>query len=206
MNRCAETRLVQTYLDGELSTAESETFRAHLSTCAECALEVSLYRRVMDSIARAAQWDPGVEMTERILDEVVPARVRRRWARRFATGYAAALLATAGIAAAIASQPAGRESAIVMISTACRGLVQALALALHSLSLVVTGLASGWGLVEAFGLRLAPLARAFGSLFQNAGIALPIGIAVLVTALVLSWMRARESRGAGTPRIGILGF
>jgi hypothetical protein len=94
---------------------------------------------------------------------------------------------------------------VVLFSTACRGLVQTLALALHSLSVVVTGLASGWGLIEAFGERFAPLARAFGSLFQNAGIALPIGIAVLACVLVLFWMRARDARSRGET-ISILGI
>ena len=206
MKFCPETERVQAYLDGDLSAAEADAFQTHLSSCTACALEVSLYRRVMDSIARATTWDPGVEMTERILDEVLPARVRRRWARRFATGYAAALAATAGAIAVFGNQPGTRESAVVVFSAACRGLVQTLALALHFLSVVVTGLASGWGLLEAFGERFAPLARAFGSLFQNAGIALPITIAALACIFLFSWMRARDSRSRGNTRIGLLGF
>jgi len=206
VKHCTETERVQAYLDGDLADSESSAFRTHLSSCTECALEVSLYRRVIDSIERAATWEPSFVLTERILDQVVPARVRRRWARRFATGYAAALAATLGAIAVFGNQPATRESAVVVFSTACRGLVQSLALVLHGLSVVVTGLASGWGLLEALGGRFAPLARAFASLFQNAGIALPIGIAVLACVLLLSWMRARGVRTRGTTRIGILGI
>lgn len=207
MNHCSEVTRVQSYLDGDLAPAESDAFRAHLSTCTACALEVSLYRRVMDSIVRATTWDPGAELAERVLDEVLPARIRRRWARRFATGYAAALVATVAGIVAIGSQPAARESALVLATAGARGLVQSLALALHSLSVVVTGLASGWGLIEALSHRLAPFVRAFGALFGDLGIALSCVIAVLTSVLVLSWMHSRDARGSrGAPRIGVLGL
>lgn len=204
MKTCPETPRVQAYLDGDLSPSDSDAFQTHLSSCVTCALEVSLYRRVIDSIARAATWDPATGLTERVLDEVLPARVRRRWARRFATGYAAALVATVGGLGAILAQPAARDSAIVLTTAATRGMVQSLALVLHALGVVVTGLAGGWGLLESLGQRLAPFVRVIATLVRDTGIALPCVVAALACAAVLAWMRARDARGA--PRIGLLGF
>lgn len=206
MSACQQSERVQFYLDGDLPFAEAEAFQAHLSSCAACALEVSLYRRVMDSVARAAQWDPSRDLAERVLDEVLPERIRRRWARRFATGYAAALVATLAGIAAIISQPAARESGMVLASAGARGMVQSLALGMHGLSVVLTGLASGWGLIEALGQRFAPLARAFATLFRDTGVALPVVVAVAASVAVFAWMRSREARtNRGTPRVGVLG-
>lgn len=203
---CPHTPRVQAYLDGDLAPPDAARFRDHLSSCETCALEVSLYRRVMDSIARAAQFEPGRDLAERILDDVLPARVRRRWLRRFATGYAAALLATLTLALTVGQQPAVRETAIVLAGSAARGLVQTLAVALHGAGIVFSVLGSGWGLIELLGARVAPFTRAFAALFRDTGIALPVAVAAIASALVLWWMRGRDARaGRDAPWIGIVG-
>src|SRR5258705_10957381 len=107
MNRCPEGPRVQDYLDRALEPGAARTFRAHLVTCASCAAELALYRRVFDALAATPSWDPGPALTECVLARVLPSQVRRH--RRLVAlgwGYAGAL---AGVLAAVgvwSSRPA----------------------------------------------------------------------------------------------------
>src|SRR5258708_21047258 len=106
MNGCPESPHIQDYLDRTLDPGAARTFRAHLVTCASCAAELALYRRVFDALAATPTWDPGPALTERVLTAVLPSRVRRH--RRLVAlgwGYAGALAATLTAVAGWGSRP-----------------------------------------------------------------------------------------------------
>ena len=207
MSFCPETDRVQDFLDGDLDPIETGRFRAHLARCETCAAELALYQRVIASVAEAPLFDPGPALTERVLDHVLPSRIRRRWMRRFGVGYAAALIATSGALILLAGNPAPRESLVALSGAAFRGLVQGLTLALHATSFVAIRLAEGWGLVNALGERLAPLGRALAALFSHGAVSASCIVAIVACALLLGWMRSKESRSSrGVPHVGLLGI
>src|SRR5262249_57386095 len=91
MNRCRESRLVQSWLDGDLSGGQASAFAAHLARCATCTAEVRAYRALFVSLGEdLAAPDPGPALTERILDRVVPSRLRRRWVTAIGWTYTTA--------------------------------------------------------------------------------------------------------------------
>ena len=204
MTHCPEIPNVQDYLDRELPEPAAARFRTHLEHCAECVEEMARFRRVFTMIETAATWDPGPSLTERILDRVVPARIRRRWMRRLGVGYAAALAATAAGIAALVGTPAARDVVVTLSAAASRGLVQGVALVLNTMSLVSIGLLDGLGLINAFGQRLAPLGRALGALLSQSPIGVTVFVAALASVMLLWWMRPREARSH--KRIGPLGL
>jgi len=203
---CPETRHVQDYLDRELPEGAAAAFQSHLEHCAACIEEMARFRRVFTMIATAETWDPGPSLTERILDRVVPARIRRRWMRRLGVGYAAALAATAAGIAALAGSPAARDVVVTLSAAASRGLVQGVAFVLNAASLAAIGLADSLGLVGAVGQRLAPFARAFGMLFSQSAIGVTVFVAALASAMLIWWMRPREAGASKRIRPLVLGF
>src|SRR5258705_13518570 len=107
MNRCPEGPRVQDYLDRALEPGAVQAFRAHLATCASCAAELALYRRVFDALAATPSWDPGPALTERVLARVLPSQVRRH--RRLVAlgwGYAGALAGGLAAGGGWGSRPA----------------------------------------------------------------------------------------------------
>src|SRR5437867_8096602 len=104
MNRCSEIRRVQDYLDGELSAIETESFRAHLRSCAACGTEVALFTRAFQALDAMPLVVPRPELTERVLAHVLPSRVRRRWVRAAAWGYGASFAACLAGAIAVFSR------------------------------------------------------------------------------------------------------
>ena len=105
---CIESARVQDFLDDLLEAPEAEAFRRHLEDCAACAAEVVAYQRVFQSIAHAPRLDPGPVFTERVLEAVVPARIRRRWLRTVGWSYAGSLAASVAAAGLVASFPGSR--------------------------------------------------------------------------------------------------
>ncbi|MEK7330511.1 MAG: anti-sigma factor, partial [Candidatus Eisenbacteria bacterium] len=78
MNRCPESERIEPWLDGELSGEAARAFERHLAGCTRCAAERKGYDSLYASLRVARVSDPGPALTERILDRVVPSRVRRR--------------------------------------------------------------------------------------------------------------------------------
>src|SRR5258706_12633206 len=119
MNRCPEGPRVQDYLDRALEPGAVQAFRAHLATCASCAAELALYRRVFDALAATPTWDPGPALTERVLTAVLPSRVRRH-RRLFALGwgYAGALAATLTAAPGGGTRPCPAPAPHALIAAA----------------------------------------------------------------------------------------
>ncbi|HYM81308.1 MAG TPA: zf-HC2 domain-containing protein, partial [Candidatus Limnocylindria bacterium] len=90
MRTCTESRRLQIYLDGELSEAQAGAYRLHLETCPACTQELALYRRLFAALRPSPVPDPGPALTERILDRVLPSRLRRRWVAALGWSYTAA--------------------------------------------------------------------------------------------------------------------
>ncbi len=206
MNGCPERPHIQDYLDRTLDPGAARTFRAHLVTCASCAAELALYRRVFDALAATPSWDPGPALTERVLARVLPSQVRRH--RRLVAlgwGYAGAL---AGVLAAVgvwSSRPAAGHALESLSGEASRRLVQTGVFLLNSLTQASLRLAEGWGLLAATAERFSPVNRAFSAAVSQPVVALTTWAAVLVCAGVLWWMRAR-SAARGVRHVGVLGF
>src|SRR5262249_35458175 len=82
MNRCRETRNVQEYLDAELDAERALAFEHHLETCETWLAEVRAFRSLFQTLGDFREervlLDPGPGLTERILDRVLPSRLRRR--------------------------------------------------------------------------------------------------------------------------------
>jgi hypothetical protein len=91
MNRCRESRRVQSWLEGDLPGDQATAFAEHLRGCATCEAELRSYRALFLALGDSlAVPDPGPALTERILDRVVPSRLRRRWVNAVGWTYGAA--------------------------------------------------------------------------------------------------------------------
>jgi hypothetical protein len=150
---------------------------------------------------------PRPELTGRILEHVLPSRLRRRRLVALGWGYAAALAACTGGVALWALQP-GRVSLLEKISGPLSHRVLGSALfVLNMLGASAVRLADGWGLLHAIAGRVAPISRAFGAVLTQPGIALAIWAAAAACVVLLWWMRPRTSPAAREVRhVGILGF
>ena len=207
MTRCPETFFIQDFLDGERSEQEAVAFRVHLATCARCAADVALYRHAFDCLDRLPLARPAADLTERILDRVVPSRVRRRWVATAGWSYAGALAACLAAGLVWISQPGARGLLETLSGEASRRLVHSVIFALNALSIAVLSLADGWGVLAAAGERLAPLARALTALVSNPAILAALGAAGLSCAALLWWMRPRERHATREVRhVNVLGF
>lgn len=55
------TRLLQSYLDGELDAPSSRVIAEHLEDCRRCGLEASTYRAIKTAVADGGQGPASVE-------------------------------------------------------------------------------------------------------------------------------------------------
>jgi anti-sigma factor RsiW len=212
MNHCPHTRRVQDYLDDALTPAETAVFQAHLDACDRCAAELVGFQRLSDVLGRAPQWDPGVAFTERVLDRVVPSRVRRRLVTAVGWAYAAVAAVSTFSLASWLSRPdtpgwiAGRASELYLHA------IQGVLLALHTVLEGWVRFGNGWQLVTGLGERLAPLARALTFTLSQPLVSLSVAAALAVSVLMLWWMRpragqvARDARGKEITHVDLLGF
>jgi len=207
MTRCAESIRIQDFLDGELAPDAALAFTAHLAGCAECAAEMASFRSVIASLEGAPLPSPRPELTARILDHVLPSRIRRRRLAVLGWGYASALAVCAGAIALWALQP-GRDVLLETLSgRLSHRLLGAGLFVVNLLGSSAMRLAEGWGLVHATSHRLAPLSRALGTVLLEPGIMLAVWAAAAVCAALLWWMRPRELTAAREVRhVGIVGF
>ena len=207
MNPCPESERIQAYLDDELSADEIRRLLEHAADCARCEQELALYRRVVRSLETLPTRDPGPAFNARVLDRVLPSRVRRRWLRTLGVGYASALTVTMAAAVTLVTQPAARALLEWLTGEAPRRIAQAMIFVLNALSFSVLSVAEGGRLLEATAERLAPLARATSALLSHTSISVPLTVAVAACAAVLWWMRPRgRDSGKEVGHVGVLGF
>ena len=208
MNTCAESRQVQDFLDGSLDPAAAAAFRAHLAGCAPCAAELALYRRVFAVLAATPQWDPGPELTARVLARVLPSQVRRR--RRLAAmgwGYAGSLAGLLAVVGVWAAQPGSRQALEALSGEASRRVLQTGVFVLNSLTHASMRFAEGWGLVAAVGERFSPVNRALSAVVSRPEVAFTLWAAALACLGLLWWMRPRPRPVTrGVRHVGVLGF
>jgi anti-sigma factor RsiW len=206
MNRCNEAFDLQAYLDGDLDAAATLRLERHMDQCASCALELAVYRRVFASLDAMPLLDPGPMLSERILEKVVPSRVRRRWMQVAGWSYAATFVAFLGGAMLWLSQPGTQEALGSASSAASIRLTGVLVLALESLNFAARVLAGAWGFALATIDWFAPLARAFAPWLAHPSVRVALPAAALASAAVVWWMRSREASAREGPRhVAILG-
>jgi anti-sigma factor RsiW len=197
----------QELLDGELPAAEALELRQHVAGCESCARELALYCQLYHSLERLPEFDPGPAFTARVMERVLPSRVRRRWLRALGFGYATL---SAGIVAAsvvFATQPATRALIETLSAVASRRLARAMVFALNALSFSALSLAGGEQWLAAAGRRVAPIGRALGALFSQTDVLVPLMVAGAACVAVLWWMRPRGAEAQkGMRHVGVLGF
>lgn len=207
MSRCPESFRLQELLDGELPAAEALKVREHAASCEACARELALYRRLYHSLERLPEWDPGPAFTARVMERVLPSRVRRRWLRALGFGYATLSAFIVAGAVVFATQPAARALIETLSAVASRRLARAMVFALNALSFSALSLAGGEQWLNAAGRRLAPIGRAFAALFSQTDVLVPLTIAGAACLAVLWWMRPRGTEARkGVRHVGVLGF
>jgi len=207
MASCPQISRIQDLLDGELSPGEALRVREHAAGCARCRRELELYRRVFHSLGWLPTHDPSPALADRVLDRVLPSRVRRRWIRALGFGYAGASALTLAGVLALVTRPAARALAETVFAEASRRLAESLVVALNVLSFLALSLAGGGRVASQVTERLAPIGRALSALFSQTAITIPISIAVAACVLVLWWMRPREAQAGKKGRhVALLGF
>jgi anti-sigma factor RsiW len=206
MNACNQQFDLQSYLDGELPEAERYRLERHMDQCVSCAVELALLRRVFASLDAMPLLEPGPGLTERVLDKVVPSRVRRRWMQVIGWSYAAAFAAFIAGATLWIAQPGTQEMLGAASGSASIRLTGLLVFVLEALSFAARTVAGGWGLLTAALEWLAPLGRAFTPWLSHPSVRVAVPAATLACAAVLWWMRAREARDSeASNHVAVLG-
>ncbi|HEY3215645.1 MAG TPA: anti-sigma factor [Candidatus Eisenbacteria bacterium] len=200
MTACRYLGSVQAYLDGDLPPDEARAFRDHLAGCLDCAAERGAYALVFASLDGAPIWDPGPALTERILDRVLPSRLRRRVVTVVGWCYTAlSAVSTYGFVSWIA-RPASHAWLAARLGEAYLSLVQASLFVVHSLVFSWFRLLDGWGAVGALAERLAPILRALALPLSQPVLAAVLWTAAGVCGLLLWWMCPRRGSAADEVR------
>ncbi len=195
MSHCAESDLLQDYLDGLLDAETEARVGEHLATCPECAFELAAFQRVFATLDATPLLDPPPALTERIFERVLPSRVRRRWLRAFGWGYGVAAAASIVAAVSLLATPLPRTTIGAIGVEASQRLAQAAMFVIDSLALAMVSLASGWSLLRDFALHLAPVLRVLTSLLGRPGVDLTFALATVASGLLLVWLRPRDLPG-----------
>ena len=207
MSSCPGSDRFQDLLDGELAPDDALRVREHAASCGDCGRELNLYRRLYHSLERFPEWDPGPAFTARVMEAVLPSRVRRRWLRALGFGYASLTALTVAGAVVFATQPAARQLVETLSAVASRRLAQAMIFTLNALSFSALSLAGGGQWLSETGKRLAPFGRALAALLSHTDVVVPLTIAVAACGVVLWWMRPRDAEARkGIRHVNVLGF
>jgi anti-sigma factor RsiW len=207
VNSCPDTGTLQDFLEALLPEPEMRRLDAHVAACPRCLAERARFERLFDAFEALPLEAPSFALSERVLDRVLPARRQARWAKRFGLGYAAALVASLGGAAAVAMTPAGHASLAWIASAGPARLLDSLKFMVNAASFLALRLAGGWGLVSSAGSRVSPLLRAFLTAFDQPVIQLSFALSAVSCLAVLWWLRPHADRGEREmPNVGLLGF
>lgn len=210
MTHCPDVTRLQDHLDGLLPESEDRALRTHLERCPACAAELALFRRVLADLEHLSIEDPGPALTDRILDRVVPSRVRRKWVAIAGWAYTAATAVTTFAVISWASRPDTPAWVAARVADLYFHLAQTALFTLHTLVTAVLRLGDGWGLLRAFGDFVSPLGRALALSLSNPVVAGVSALAVLGAAVLLAWLRPRAAGSAvtrkGVHHVDLLGF
>jgi len=209
MNRCRESRRVQSWLEGDLAAGQAAAFEAHLATCAVCAAEVKAYRSLFASLSHdlLLAADPGPELTERILDRVVPSRLRRRWVSAVGWTYGTASAVSTFAFVSWIAQPSTHVWLIQCFTGASLRISQVLLFSFQTITRSLLHGLDGWAFLTTFGSLLIPLGRALARPLMDPIVAAILLAAALACAAMLRWMRpGARSVEEEIRHVGVLGF
>ena len=192
MNLCPESDRLQLLLDGELDARDEARVRSHLIECDACAHELALYERLFTSLATAETWDPGPALTERVLDRVLPSRVRSRWLKALGWGYGVAAAASAACVVALIANPPSRQVVGALGIEASQRVAQTLMFMMDALALTLVRVAGGWNTVNEIGARFDPLLRAISTLLARPGVDITLLTATFASGALVWWLRPRR--------------
>lgn len=190
MNRCRESRHVQSWLDGDLAAGAAAAFAAHLRDCRICEAELRAYRALYATLGDTLPVpDPGPALTERILDHVVPSRLRRRWVTAIGWTYATASAVSTFAFASWIAQPSTHVWLLQCFAGASLQISQVLLGVFQTLNhWVIEGL-DGWAILTTMGSMLLPLGRALARPLLDPTVAAILLAAMLACLGLLRWMR-----------------
>ena len=209
MNRCAENRFVQDYLDRELSSERLRAFEAHLAGCASCSTEIAAFGSMFAALGGPALRveDPGPSLTEKILDRVLPSRLRARWVTAFGWAYGSASAVTTFAFASWIVQPSTHVWLATSYSEGSLRLVQTLLFSYQAVTRSWVQVVEGVAFLGMVAERSAPVVRALARPWTVPLLAAITVAAVLSCAGVLWWMRPRRREALEEMRhVGLLGF
>jgi len=197
-------RLIDRYVDEDLDRTESARIETHLGACEACRLKVDEYRSFFTALkALPAPLLPS-GFAVRILDAVLPARVKERKLVRVVTRAYAGVAVALSIVAAVALGMVGPGPSTALLA---EGWSRSLG---DSMALLRGTIMGGVDLVLAF-LKLAPLAN-IGKLFirvlETVTLSLPahhlalVLLSVSLAVLVLAWAMA-SARERGVPHASL---
>jgi len=207
MNDCPNRKRLQFYLDGELNPAETQTLELHLESCASCQAELAAYAHLFEELRPTPIRDPGPALTERVLDRVLPSRLRRRWIGAIGWSYTVASATSTFMFASWISRPETHVWIAAQMSFAAERLVR-----LGWMALDATVFAWGWLMVfgHVFGsllARFAPVMRALALPFAQPVFGAAVWAAVVSCGVLLWWLRSRGEPAAKEVRhVDIVGF
>lgn len=204
---CPETGTLQDFLERLLPESEMLGLSAHVAGCPRCLAERARLERVFGVLESLPLEAPSPALVERVLDRVLPARRRARWARRVGVGYAAALVASLAGVALAATHPAGRGFLAWLAGEAPARVLDSLKFLVNAASFLALQLAGGWGLVSSVGSRVSPLLRALFATLDQPAIQLGLIVSAVSCIAVLWWLRPRAGRNErGMPHVGLVGI
>jgi predicted anti-sigma-YlaC factor YlaD len=210
MNHCRETRNVQDYLDGELDAERAIAFARHLESCEACRAEVRAFRSLFDTLGDYREervlLDPGPGLTERILDRVLPSRLRRRLVTVLGWIYGSSTAISTFAVVSWISQP---ESHVWLAQRYGEISLRALQSGLFAFELVTRSwfeVLQGWGFVERMAGALSPIARALARPLADPTLGFILMAATLACAVMLRWMRGQRGPAEEVRHVSLLGF
>lgn len=205
MNHCPETDRIEAWLDGELKPEAALGLERHVAGCPACAAERATLVRLFTSLRQVRLRHPGPALTERILDRVVPSRVRQRLVTALGWSYTAVSAVTTFAFISWIVRPGTHVWLGRLLSAAYGSLVDAGLFGLGATAAVAHRVGQGLGFLEVLSGWLVPVARALGLLATDPLVASALWAAVGASALTLWWMRPRpEEISRGNRHVGIL--
>ncbi len=206
---CPQRDQLHEWLDGALDDAAAERFAAHLAECERCAAELAVFTRVEAMVASARVIDPGPALTERILDHVVPSRVRRRFVTVVGWAYTTVTAASTFAFISWITRPGTPAWITDQLGQLYLAGIKAGLFTLHTLVAATLRFGDGWGQLGTFAERLSPLAHAAAVTLTQPVLAGTMLAAVAGTVAVRRWMRPRGvagTTGGRVEHVDLLGF
>jgi anti-sigma factor RsiW len=205
MNHCPETDRIEAWLDGELSPEAARKLERHVAGCGQCGAELAVLRSLFASLRTIRPPNPGLALTERILDRVVPSRVRRRVVTAIGWSYTAVSAVTTFAFISWIVRPETHVWLGRLLSAAWRSTMDSSLFALGAIASVAHRIGEGVSFLELLTGWLGPVGRALGLLATDPVVAAALWSAVVASALTLWWMRPSSGQiTRGNRNVGIL--